>query len=265
MAFLLVYIREAHPEDGRQVSANLQDDIIIRTPVNAGERTHIAESCRAGLHLSIPMLIDGMDNAIEAAYASWPDRLYVVGADGKLAYAGAPGPAGFHPEEMQATLDRLLAGGVQPPKLRLAPGADAPSLRALHPSRPAEPYTLILPATLGSGSRSLLPAESPPWSEIIPGRLLRYEQKLGDEFVLRGEARADEGSVHLALSLKNLTDQPLRELRAGLRLVSQNGADGKRLVLRFPDCAPKQTVSAAAALTFPGDGTEAAIDQLARE
>jgi acetyl esterase len=34
------------------------------------------------MKLSIPCLLDGMDDAVEKAYAGWPDRLYIVDAEG---------------------------------------------------------------------------------------------------------------------------------------------------------------------------------------
>ena len=38
------------------------------------------------------------------AYAGWPDRLYVVGADGRIVYRGGPGPGGFRPQEVEEWL-----------------------------------------------------------------------------------------------------------------------------------------------------------------
>ena len=54
------------------------------------------------------MLLDGMDNAANSAYAGWPDRLYVVAKDGTIGYAGARGPRGFRPQEMERALAKLL-------------------------------------------------------------------------------------------------------------------------------------------------------------
>jgi hypothetical protein len=45
-----------------------------------------------------------MDNQAEEAYAAWPERLYVIGADGTIAYKGAMGPKGFLPDEVDALL-----------------------------------------------------------------------------------------------------------------------------------------------------------------
>jgi hypothetical protein len=45
-----------------------------------------------------------MDNAADELYAGWPERLYVIGADGRIAYKGKTGPFGYHPEEVEAWL-----------------------------------------------------------------------------------------------------------------------------------------------------------------
>jgi hypothetical protein len=66
------------------------------------ERTSVATTCSAKLDMGkLKTLIDGMDDATSAAYASFPDRLYMVGKDGKIAYAGGRGPRGFLPNELE--------------------------------------------------------------------------------------------------------------------------------------------------------------------
>jgi len=60
------------------------------------------------LELDIPTLIDGLDDAVGKAYSAWPDRLYVVGADGRIAYKGKPGPFGFKPEELEVAIREEL-------------------------------------------------------------------------------------------------------------------------------------------------------------
>ena len=51
-----------------------------------------------------PLLVDDMDNAADAIYAGWPERLYIIAADGSIAYKGETGPFGYHPEEVDAWL-----------------------------------------------------------------------------------------------------------------------------------------------------------------
>lgn len=60
------------------------------------------------LKLTIPCLVDDMNNTAQKAYAGWPDRLYVVGKDGKVAFKGDLGPKGFKPAEAEAALKKLV-------------------------------------------------------------------------------------------------------------------------------------------------------------
>lgn len=68
------------------------------------ERAERAKVCTATLNLHIPTLVDRDDNKVNQAYAGWPDRMYVIGVDGKIAYQGGPGPRGFRPQEVEAWL-----------------------------------------------------------------------------------------------------------------------------------------------------------------
>lgn len=71
------------------------------------EREEAAKHCAAELGLKIPILMDSMDDKTEKAYQGWPDRLYVVGKDGKIAYAGEKGPRGFDPPQAREALHNL--------------------------------------------------------------------------------------------------------------------------------------------------------------
>ena len=90
--FFLVYVREAHPSDGWQVDSNLENNIIFRQHQSFEEREQVATTCSLDLPMTIPFLIEEMDNVIDEAYGAAPGRLYVVGADGKVAYHGGAGP-----------------------------------------------------------------------------------------------------------------------------------------------------------------------------
>jgi hypothetical protein len=73
---------------------------------SAEKRAANAEVCVTALKLSVPTVIDREDNRANAAYAGWPDRMYVVGPDGKVAYQGEPGPRGFKPAEVEEWLKK---------------------------------------------------------------------------------------------------------------------------------------------------------------
>src|SRR5262245_55431019 len=100
VAFFVVYIKEAHPEDGWVLTHNRQEDVAILDPTTEDERVNAAESCVVRTALRIPVLVDHMDNAVASAYGGWPDRLYLIGRDGRVAFRGGEGPFGFVPAEL---------------------------------------------------------------------------------------------------------------------------------------------------------------------
>ena len=109
VSFLVVYIHEAHPEDGWVLPENRRSGVAIHNPVSDGERRAVAATCAARLELRMPMVVDHVDNAVGSAYGGWPDRLYLVRRDGRIAYQGGDGPFGFKPAELEAAIETLLA------------------------------------------------------------------------------------------------------------------------------------------------------------
>jgi len=103
-----VYIQEAHASDVWQMQANVKQGVVFTSPRSFDERTQIADSCVRRLNIKIPALIDGFDNRIEMAYTGWPDRLYVIDREGRVAYKSRPGPFGFHPEDMEAAIREAI-------------------------------------------------------------------------------------------------------------------------------------------------------------
>lgn len=80
------------------------------------ERRKVAAEFVKTLKLTIPVLVDAMDDAVGKAYAGWPDRLYVIDRAGKVALKGDMGPRGFLPavKSAPAVLDRLLEENKRP-------------------------------------------------------------------------------------------------------------------------------------------------------
>ena len=107
-AFYVVYIQEAHPIDAWQVSDNLKDDVLVASTTTKDERYNVAGLCVKNLGIELPALVDEADNRVERDYTAWPDRLYVIDRDGRIAHKSAAGPFGFEPAAVQATLERLL-------------------------------------------------------------------------------------------------------------------------------------------------------------
>lgn len=106
--FFVVYIQEAHPIDAWQVRSNLTDNVLFASPKSLDERNEVAGTCAVKLGIEFPALVDDMKNSTEVAYTGWPDRLYVIDPDGRVAFKSAPGPFGFEPDGVARTLARLL-------------------------------------------------------------------------------------------------------------------------------------------------------------
>jgi hypothetical protein len=105
--FLTVYIREAHPEDGWILPENRRSGLAVRDPTTDDERRTVAATCAVNLRLRMPMVIDHVDNAATSAYGGWPDRLYLIGGDGRIAFQGGEGPFGFEPELLEQAVEAL--------------------------------------------------------------------------------------------------------------------------------------------------------------
>jgi len=45
----------------------------------------------------------------EKAYTGWPDRIYLIDKQGRIAYKSKPGPFGFKPEELEVALKDIAA------------------------------------------------------------------------------------------------------------------------------------------------------------
>ena len=93
----MVYSQEAHTSDGWVMRSNVLAGIAVPKAVNFGDRTGVAKTCAATLKLPMPTLVDTMDNAVNYQYSGWPDRIYVVDAQGRIAVQAAHGPRGFKP------------------------------------------------------------------------------------------------------------------------------------------------------------------------
>ena len=104
----MVYVREAHPSDGRVSKENVRAGIEVLTAQNEEERAETAKTCGSELNMTMPFLLDDMKDTAEHAYDGWPDRIFVVDTEGKIAYRGAPGPKGFKPDEAVEILKKLL-------------------------------------------------------------------------------------------------------------------------------------------------------------
>lgn len=87
---------------------NESEKVLFPQPKTIGERTLVAESCSKGLNITMPVLVDEIDNRADNLYAGWPERIFIVDRGGKVAYAGKMGPWGFKPEEVREWLEKNM-------------------------------------------------------------------------------------------------------------------------------------------------------------
>ncbi len=100
---------EAHPIDAWTQDDNVKAGISVASAKSEGERCATAETCVTKLSLQIPPVVDDIQNSTEIAYTGWPDRLYVIDRDGRVAYKSKPGPFGFKPDDMEKALKPLVS------------------------------------------------------------------------------------------------------------------------------------------------------------
>lgn len=93
--FYCVYIQEAHPRDGWQVTANLNDGIVYDQPLSIDQRAELAQLCAVRLDLAMPMLLDDMSNEVDRLYAALPERLYLIDEAGVVVFRTVVGSPGF--------------------------------------------------------------------------------------------------------------------------------------------------------------------------
>lgn len=108
MKFVAVYVREAHAEDGAASANNANAGIHVKQPKTTEERTKVATTCSSALKISMPLLVDTIDDRVGHAYSGMPDRLYVIDRTGRVAYQGGRGPFGFKPGELEQAIAMTL-------------------------------------------------------------------------------------------------------------------------------------------------------------
>ncbi len=105
----MVYIKEIHPTDGWQVKENEQEAVLFRQHRSQEEREQVGQACMVKLALEMPAVVDEMDDRVARAYAAMPERLYLVGRDGRVACKGGMGPMFFRPKEWEGAIEAHLS------------------------------------------------------------------------------------------------------------------------------------------------------------
>lgn len=111
-----MYVREAHAADGAWPIVDKAAGAEVPQPGDTASRAGVAAKCSKALKMTMPLLVDAVDDRVGHAYSGMPDRLYLIDKAGRVAYKGGRGPFGFKPGELEQAvalllLEEVTAGG----------------------------------------------------------------------------------------------------------------------------------------------------------
>jgi hypothetical protein len=93
------------------MESNVKDKVVFASPKTEEERSFVAGACVRKLGIAFPAVLDEFGNSTETAYTGWPDRIYLIDSQGRIAYKSKPGPFGFKPDQLEMALSRTLPTG----------------------------------------------------------------------------------------------------------------------------------------------------------
>lgn len=82
--FLLVYTKESHPAGGWELDRNKDEKISIAQHKSMTDRKNAALKARSALKISIPILLDDMDDSVAKALNCKENSLLIIGKDGTV-------------------------------------------------------------------------------------------------------------------------------------------------------------------------------------
>ena len=122
-AVYIVYTREAHPADGWRLASNDEHEVCVPAARSLEERAHAAEDMCRRYEVDLPVLVDSMNDAASEAFAAYPDRVYLIDRDGRVAHKGGRGPYGFDIDRLERALLLALVDEDDAPRVGLGGGA----------------------------------------------------------------------------------------------------------------------------------------------
>ncbi len=91
-----------------------KDNVCYAQPKTIGDRVAIANDFTQRFKYPLPFGIDEMSNTANDTYAAWPERLYIIDENGRIAYKGGNGPFKYNPKEVRAWLAKSYGVVKQP-------------------------------------------------------------------------------------------------------------------------------------------------------
>jgi hypothetical protein len=96
-----IYRKEARPTDEWQTANNENERVCHSQPRSLEQRVALAGSFAGAFENSLSMHGDDVTNAADEPCAGWPERLYAMGADGKIGCNERTIPFGYEPSEVE--------------------------------------------------------------------------------------------------------------------------------------------------------------------
>jgi type I thyroxine 5'-deiodinase len=90
------------------MESNIKDKVVFASPKSEAERASIAGLCVRKLGIQFPAVVDEFGNSTEETYTAWPDRIYLIDRQGKVAFKSKPGPFGFKPNQLASALSAVV-------------------------------------------------------------------------------------------------------------------------------------------------------------
>jgi peroxiredoxin len=103
--FFIVYTKEAHPSGGWEVDRNKDQEISIEQPASADARRQTAQMTRDKLKLTVPIVLDTMDDQVAAKFGAGENSAVVIDRDGRLAAR----QQWFEPVALRRHIDAAIA------------------------------------------------------------------------------------------------------------------------------------------------------------
>jgi tetratricopeptide (TPR) repeat protein len=108
-AFLLVYIREAHGDATWQSTVNQREGISQPDASSIAQKREYAAACLRKLKIQYAAVVDGMDGAVERAYAAWPSRVYLIDRDGHVKFNSPLDQERFDAAALEAAIETAIS------------------------------------------------------------------------------------------------------------------------------------------------------------
>jgi Spy/CpxP family protein refolding chaperone len=103
---LVIYTREPHPVGQWEVERNKDEGIAVEQPADLDTRTSMAKQAKTQLKLSVPIVIDTMEDSTARDYGGFTNAAILIGRDGTVLHR----QKWFEPYSMRRAIDEAVAG-----------------------------------------------------------------------------------------------------------------------------------------------------------